>query len=139
MVPFLYFLLFFLLLFGAAYGLTVWRMNGGLSGAGPARVGAALKSRNRAILLFFVVVLVITAVMEALIPDVSLALENLQYAVGDLVESEPALVYDTDNGSVSWGLYLGILLGALGGLVAGTMTAARRYPVLRGLGPRDVV
>ena len=139
MVPFLYFLLFFGLLFAAAYGITVWRMGRGLTGAGPARVGAALTSRNRAVLLFFAVVLVITAVMEALIPDVSLALENLQYAVGDVVASEPVLVYDTANGSVSWGLYLGILLGALGGLVAGTMAAARRYPVLRGLGARDIV
>ena len=139
MVPFLYFLLFFLLLFGVAYGLTVWRMGHGLSAAGPARVGAALKSRNRAILLFFVVVLVIIAVMEALIPDVSLALENLQYAVGDLVESEPALVYQTANGSVSWGLHLGILFGVLGGLALGTLAAIRRYPVLRGLGVRDIV
>ncbi len=139
MVPFLYFLLFFLLLLGVAFALTVVRMGGGLSGAGPARVGASLRGRNRAILLFFLVVVVVAAVLEALVPDVSLALENLQYAVGDLVESEPSLVYQTANGSVSWGLYLGILLGAFGGLAAGTIAAARRYPILRGLGVGDVV
>ena len=133
MVPFLYFLLFFLVLLGVAYGLTVRGMSGSLRAAGPARAAAAFRTRNRAILLFTVVVLVVTAVLEALIPDVSGAIEGLQYAVGDLVETDPALVYETANGTVSWGLYLAILLGTLGGLAAGTTVAARRYPVLRGL------
>ena len=139
MVPLLTFLLLFLLLFGVAFALTATAMGGRLAGAGPARVGAALRGRNRAVLLFFLVVLVVTAVLEALLPDVSLAMENLQYAVGDLVASEPALIYVTGSGSVSWGLFLAVLLGALGGLAAGTVTAARRYPVLRGLGVGDVI
>ena len=139
MVPLLTFLLFFLFLLGVAFALTVVAMGGRLAGAGPARVGAVLRGRNRAILLFFGVVLVITAVLEALIPDVSLAMENLQYAVGDLVASEPALIYVTASGSVSWGLYLAVLLGVFGGLAAGTIAAARRYPVLRGLGLSNVI
>ena len=139
MVPALAFLLFFLLLAGIAAGLTVWRVGGRGAGDGPARIGSALRSRNRAVMLFFVVVLVVMAVLEALVTDVSIAMEDLQYRIGDMANADPALIYETANGSVSWGLYLAVLLGALGGLAVGTYLATRRYPVLRGLGIRDVI
>jgi hypothetical protein len=139
MVPVLSFLLFFLVLAGIAYTLTTLRMGGRGAADGPARVGAALRARNRAVMLFFAVVLVVLAVLEALVTDVSVAMEDLQYSVGDLVNADPALIYETGNGSVSWGLYLAVLLGALGGLAVGTYVATRRYPVLRGLGVRDVI
>lgn len=139
MVPSLYFLLFFLVLAGVAYGLTVRGMGGPLLAAGPSRVGGAIRTRNRSVLLFTVVVLVVTAVLEALLPAVSEGVLGLQYAFGDLVDADPALVYETANGTVSWGLYLAVLLGVLGGLAAGTMAAVRRYPILRGLGVRDVM
>ncbi len=139
MIPALSFLLFFLLLFGIGYGLTVRRMSGRGQADGPARIGAALRSRNRAVVLFFLVVLVILAVLEALVTDVSEAIEDLQYSVGDLVASDPVWIYETGNGTVSWGLYLAILIGAFAGVALGTYLATRRYPVLRGLGPGDVI
>ncbi len=139
MVPFLYFLLFFLLFAILAYVLTVVKMGGAFAAAGPARVGASLRGRNRVIVGFFLVVVVIVAVLEALIPDVSAAVEDLQYRVGDLVTSSPVMIYETGNGTVSWGLYLAVLIGVFGGLAVGTAAAARRYPVLRGLGLRDLV
>lgn len=139
MVPFLYFLLFFLLFAILAYVLTVVKMGGAFEAAGPARVGGSLRGRNRVITGAFLVVLVILAVLEALIPDVSAAMVDLQYRVGDLVTSSPVMIYETGNGTISWGLYLGVLLGVFGGLAVGTAAAVRRYPVLRGLGLRDII
>ena len=139
MVPFLFFLLFFAVLAGVTYGLTVARMGRAWAAAGPARVGAAVRGRNRAILVFTAVVLVVIAVLEALVADVSAAVENLQYRVGDAVAADPALIIETGNGSVSWGLYLGIVLGVLLGVMVGTFAATRRYPVLRALTVRDVI
>ena len=151
MIPFLYFLFFFVLLAVVAYALTVRAMGGPKAGAGPARVAASLRTRNRGILLFFLVLIVILPFLEAAIPAVGDAVEALQYAVGDVIEVEPVLVYRPStgtstwvniswlSGSISWGFYLAILLGVLAGLVAGTVAAVRRYPILRGLGVRDVI
>ena len=139
MIPALSFLFFFAVLFGLGYALTAMRMGGTGNADGPARVGAALRSRNRAVVLFFVVVLLILAVLEALITDVSEAIEDLQYRVGDMVSTDPMWIYETGNGTVSWGLYLAILVGALAGVVLGTFVATRRYPVLRGLTLRDMI
>ncbi len=139
MVPFLAFLLFFLLFAILAYTLTVLKMKGAFVAAGPARVGASLRGRNRVITGAFLVVLVVVAVLEALIPDVSAAVEDLQYRVGDLVTSSPVMIYETGNGTISWGLYLAVLVGVFAGLAVGTVAAVRRYPVLRGLGLGDLV
>ncbi len=133
MIPALSFLLFFAVLFGLGYALTAVRMGGRGQADGPARIGAALRSRNRAVALFFVVVLLVMAVLEALVTDVSEAVEDLQYRVGDLVTADPVWIYETGNGTVSWGLYLAILVGAVAGVALGTYVATRRYPVLRGL------
>ena len=68
MIPFLYFLFFFVLLAVVAYALTVRAMGGPKAGAGPARVAASLRTRNRGILLFFLVLIVILPFLEAAIP-----------------------------------------------------------------------
>lgn len=139
MIPGLSFLFFFVVLFGLGYALTVMRVGGTGKADGPARIGAALRSRNRAVVLFFVVVLLILAVLEALVTDVSEAVEDLQYRVGDLVSTDPMWIYETGNGTVSWGLYLAVLFGAFLGVALGTYVATRRYPVLRGLSFGDVI
>ena len=139
MIPALSFLFFFVVLFGLGYALTAMRMGGRGQADGPARIGAALRARNRAVVLFFVVVLLILAVLEALVTDVSEAVEDLQYSVGDLVSSDPVWIYQTGNGTVSWGLYLAVLVGAFAGVALGTYVATRRYPVLRGLTLRDMI
>ena len=41
-------------------------------------------------------------------------------------------VAQTPNGSLSWGLYLVLLLGAALGLMVGTGVAASRYKIMRG-------
>jgi hypothetical protein len=132
-IPVLYFLLFLLLTAALAYGLTVRGMNGAWAREGPAAVAAKLRFRNRALVVGTLGVLVLAGVLEALLPDVSDAVLSLQYALGDALGADPALVWQTQNGTVSYGLYLGILLGVLLGALGGTAAAARRYPVLRGL------
>ncbi len=151
MVPFLYFLFFFVILALIAFVLTVRVMGRSQAASGPARVARSLRNRNRGILLFFVVLMILMPILESAIPAVSDAIETLQYAVGDVIEVEPVMVYRPStgtttwvnihwlSGTISWGFYLSILVGVLAGLIAGTMAAVRRYPVLRGIGVSDVI
>ncbi len=133
MIPFLFLVLFLLVWMGLAYVLTSSAMTGRLGQAGPAAVGRSLQSRNRLILGVTLVILALMALMEALLPAASEAIQNLQYGVADATGSDLSLFYSTSNGSLSWGLYLAIFLGTLGGLIAGTLMAIRRFPILRGL------
>ena len=151
MVPFLYFLIFAAVFLILAFVLTLQAMKGSKAAAGPARVAAAFRTRNRAILLFFLVLIILLPILEAMIPAVSEWIANLQYLVGDVVSVEPVLVYRPStgtsswvnihwlDGTISWGFYLAILAGVFAGLVGGTLLAMRRYPVLRGVGVRDIV
>lgn len=139
MIPLLYFLLFAIVVGLIAFGLTLRGMSGPWENAGAATVGRRLRSRNRLFAFAVLAVVVVLAVLEGLIPDVSDAVQDLQYFVGDAVGAEPALVYTTGNGTVSWGLYLAVLAGTLGGLLGGTLGAIRRYPVLNGLTLRSLL
>ncbi len=139
MIPFLFFLLFLLVWLAVAFALTTVGMNGAWSREEPAAVRRRLQLRNRLILLVVLLVLVLTAVMESLIPDVSTMIQDLQYSVGDATGADPVLVYETANGTLSWGLYLAVLAGTFGGLLLGTFAAIRRYPILRGLSAGSLV
>ena len=139
MIPFIFFVLFLLVWMALAYVLTSSAMRGRLGASGPAAVGRSLRGRNRLILGVTLVILALLAIMEALLPAASNAVQNLQYGVADATGSDLVMVSNTAGGSLSWGLYLAILLGTFLGLLAGTLAAVRRFPILRGLSSGAVV
>ena len=139
MIPLIFFVLFLLVWMGLAYVLTSSAMRRRLGKAGPAAVGRSLQSRNRLILGVTLVVLALLAIMEALLPAASNAVQNLQFAVGDATGSDLVLFANTGGGSLSWGLYLAIFVGTLLGILFGTLMAIRRFPVLRGLTIGDLI
>ena len=133
MIP-VVFLLFALVVCGAlAFVLTDRGLKGPWRKDGPGPIAGRLRGRNRAVLGVVAVVLVVAAVLEALVYAMHEAMLDLQYLVGDAMATDPVMVWETARGGVSWGLYLGILLGAFLGLLAGTVVAARRYPILGGV------
>lgn len=133
MIPLLFFVLFLLVWTALAYVLTSSAVQGRLGQSGPAAVGRSLQGRNRLVLGVTLVILALLAIMEALLPAASNAVQNLQYAVGDATGSDLVMFSNTAGGSLSWGLYLAVLLGTLLGLIAGTLAAIRRFPILRSL------
>ncbi len=133
MIPVLLLLLFFVLSTALTYVLTVRGMNGAWSREGPATVASKLRSRNRVLVGATFAMLVLSAAAESLFVDYSDAILGMQYAIGDAVRANPVLVWQTDGGTVSAGLYLAILFGVVLGALSGTAAAARAYPVLRGL------
>lgn len=133
MTPFLFFALLLLVWLALAYALTSLAMGGRLGQAGPAAVGRSLQGRNRLILGVTFVVLALLAIMEAILPGASNMVQNVQYGVADVTGSDLVLFTNTGSGSLSWGFYLAIFVGTLAGLLAGTLIAIRRFPILRGL------
>ena len=133
MIPILFFLLFALLWAGVAYGLTARAMNGPWQRDEPAVIGRRLRARNRTVLMVTLIVVVVLAAMETLVPGVSQAVQDVQFGVGDATGSDLSMYGQTTNGSLSWGFYLAVLLGTAAGLVGGTAAAISKYPVLRGL------
>lgn len=139
MILFLFFLLALLVFGGVAFILTNRGMERRWQREGPARVAGRLHRRNRAVLLVVLAFLVVVAALEAFIYDFHQMMLDLQYAVGDPFLSEPAGVMETALGGLSWGLYLVVLVGALGGLVLGTWLSCRLHPILGGLRPWNVI
>ena len=133
MIPFVFFLLFALVWAGVTYAATTRAMSGPWQRDEPAAVARRLRARNRTVLVATLVAVVLVAAMEILIPAASDAVQDLQYGVGDATGSDLALFTLTGNGSLSWGLYLAILLGTAAGLVGGTVAAVAKYPILRGI------
>lgn len=92
--------------------------------AGPDTVAGMLASRNRVVLYVLLAILAIFALFEALVYDLSLGIQDLPYRL--LGVQLPAWsVIVVGNGTVSWGLYLSIVLGVLVGLPLGTLLACR--------------
>lgn len=139
MIPFAFFLFAFLLTGIIAFALLSWRMDRSWSREQPSVVSSRLRTGNRILALVALLLLVFLAVMEMLIPSVSYWVVESQYWVGDRLVQELTYNDEVGAGSLSWGLYLGILLGILGGNVAGQYLAIRRYPVLRGITLRSLI
>lgn len=132
-----YALFFFLalLVFGLlAFVLTGSAMTGRLSTEGPARIAAALKRRNRLILLVVFALLAVLALAELLVYDLHTGLVDLQYSMGQAIG-----YYEGANGGISWLFYLSLLFGTLVGLLVGTLVSVRRFAIARGLGVGDAV
>lgn len=132
-----YALFFFLALivFGLlAFVLTSSAMKGPLSTEGPARIAAALKRRNRLMLLGAFALLAVLALVEMLVYDLHSRLVDLQYSIGSAFG-----YYEGANGGISWLFYLCIFFGTIVGLVVGTLISVRRFAMTRGLGIGDTL
>ena len=125
-----YFVLAFVLFLVVAAALTSPAMKR-WEARGARHVEAQTSGRNMLVLGVLLALLALVAVMESLIPDVSNAVQDAQYAVGDAVGAGLLFVAQTPNGSISWGLYLTLLLGAALGLMVGTALVAGRYATMR--------
>lgn len=131
MILLAYFVLAFALFFLIAAAVTVPAMKR-WEKRGARHVKAQTSRRNVLVLAVLGVVLALVAVMESLIADVSDGIQDAQYAIGDRMGAGLLFVAQTPNGSLSWGLYLVLLLGAALGLMVGTGVAASRYKIMRG-------
>ncbi len=125
-----YLVLSFVLFLVVASALTAPAMKG-WEARGARHVEAQTSGRNLLILGVLLALLALVAVMESLILDVSDAMQDAQYAIGDKIGAGLLFVAQTPNGSVSWGLFLVLFLGASLGLMVGTALVAGRYATMR--------
>lgn len=109
-----------------------WRLNA------PSVIVEKIKSRNRAVLIVVFVLVSLSVVVEAVYEDYSYWIVNQQTYLLPVPVPEWALIY-TSVGSLSWLLYLVILLGALLGCVFGSWFAAKQYSLLRAVKPFSLV
>lgn len=130
MILLAYFLLAFALFFLLSAAVTAPAMPG-WEPRGAHHVKAQTSRRNVLVLVVVGVMLALVAVMESLITDVSDWVQDAQYGVGDVIGADLLLVAATPNGSVSWGLYLALFVGAALGLLVGTGAVASRYAIMR--------
>jgi hypothetical protein len=136
MIITVFFLLFFLLFFLTAFFLARSNITGPLSYEGPSVVASRLRQRNRMFAGFMVVLVVILAALEVLVPDVHLLLIDLQYAVGDTLGSLPAGVTKFANGGgLSWGLYLSTTLATYLGGILGAWAGCKQFAPVAHLSP----
>ena len=140
MLAAIFFFQTFLTWFLITFGLTTFSMSRSLSSAGPARVGAALRSRNRIIILIVILIHVSIALVEVFSVGYSDYFFRYQYGLGDMFNSNPDFFIETPSGGTfTYGFYVPSFAGFLLGIAIGTVAAARRYPVLRGLGFNEVI
>jgi len=120
-----------------AFFFTRRRLRSDLRRAGPKPIADTLERRNRVLLLVLVGILAVLALFEALVPAIAYAMQDFQENLGP---SLPAWVlWEIGSGSISWMLYLAVLLGVLSGLTFGTLQALRNYPELGGVRALDVI
>lgn len=107
---------------------------------GPATLANRMQKRNRLTLAITFLVLCIFALVEMIFYDFhSGVMLEMQYSVGDVVDAPPLGIVSIGNSFVSLGLYLTILAAAFAGIVAGTLLATRRYPILKGIGFGQII
>lgn len=109
-----------------------WRLNA------PSVIVGKVKSRNRLIMLVVVVLLLLSLVIEAMLEDYSYWLVDQQMYLIPPPVPEWGLAYSS-MGSISWLLYLFLLLGALSGCVYGSWFATRQYSLLRNVKPFSLI
>lgn len=130
--------LFFLFVFMFATAATMVKARGDISDTwsreGPGRIAEHLRRRNRTILLVTVVLLIVVAFLEAIVPDIHYGLEDMQFVVGDYLNASPTGVITFGSGAgLSWGLYLSIGFAALAGIWLGTVVACRSFGSTQGI------
>lgn len=107
---------------------------------GPARVAEHLQSRNRVVIGVVTGILVGVALLEILLPVVHIALEDLQFIVGDFVNATPAAVLRLESGGgISWGLYLAVFIATVAGVFAGSVWACKSYGATQGIESSQLV
>jgi hypothetical protein len=131
------FLLFLLLAGGFAFAATNGELSGRLLREGPGPIRRSIRRRNQIALVGVVILLVVVAALESLIPDLHLAVLDVVYTVA---AGDPVGVTTFASGAgLSWGIYLGVLFGALVGLVLGSLLACRRHEHARSLGAAKLI
>ena len=125
-----------LLLLGiAALFSTRGRMTGDLNREGPARIADAMKRRNRVWMIVVVALVVVASLVELFLADYHNALLDLQYDLGGSAFGSA----DAALGGISWLLYLCVLLGALVGVVFGTIAGLKGYRIADNIRFLDVI
>ena len=125
MLPLLFFLTALIVASGVAFALTNASLGGPLLREGPGPIARSIRRRNRLFITGAVIFVVLFATLEALVPDLHLAMLDLAYS---LAAQEPFGVITFASGAgVSWGLYLAVVLGTMAGLVVGSFAACRRH------------
>jgi hypothetical protein len=113
-----------------SYFLTQKGMEGPWSKFGPAQVLKRVRVRNRTVAAVALCVVAVLALIEAFVVEVHDMVLDMQYAIGDMFNSSPALYTTTTYGGLSWGLYLGIVIGMSLGMILGSYICLRRYSIM---------